>query len=120
MKNDYQGFYDSVLQERIDFHYPPFHHLIYIYLKHRDNQVVESASIELGSRLREVFAHRILGPDRPAISRIKTLHIRKIILKLENGADYKLAKQYLKQIQTAMMKEKRYGALTIYYDVDPS
>lgn len=120
VKNDYQGFYDSVLQERIDFHYPPFHHLIYIYLKHRDNQVVESASIELGSRLREVFAHRILGPDRPAISRIKTLHIRKIILKLENGADYKLAKQYLKQIQTAMMKEKRYGALTIYYDVDPS
>ncbi len=119
VNNSYTAFYKSQLEERTAFHYPPFFHLIYIYIKHRNNDIVESASIELGSRIREIFGNRVLGPDKPTVARVKTLHIRKIMLKLENGIDYKLAKQYLRSIRDTMMKEKRYGALTIYFDVDP-
>lgn len=119
VNNSYAAFYKSQLEERIAFHYPPFFHLIYIYIKHRNNDIVESASMELGSRIREIFGNRVLGPDKPTVARVKTLHIRKIMLKLENGIDYKLAKQYLRSIRDTMMKEKRYGALTIYFDVDP-
>ena len=119
VNNSYTAFYKSQLEERTAFHYPPFFHLIYIYIKHRNNDIVESASIELGSRIREIFGNRVLGPDKPIVARVKTLHIRKIMLKLENGIDYKLAKQYLRSIRDTMMKEKRYGALTIYFDVDP-
>lgn len=119
VNNSYTAFYKSQLEERTAFHYPPFFHLIYIYIKHRNNDIVESASMELGSRIREIFGNRVLGPDKPTVARIKTLHIRKIMLKLENGIDYKLAKQYLRSIRDTMMKEKRYGALTIYFDVDP-
>ena len=119
VNNSYTAFYKSQLEERTAFHYPPFFHLIYIYIKHRNNDIVESASMELGSRIREIFGNRVLGPDKPTVARVKTLHIRKIMLKLENGIDYKLAKQYLRSIQDTMMKEKRYGALIIYFDVDP-
>lgn len=119
VNNSYTAFYKSQLEERTAFHYPPFFHLIYIYIKHRNNDIVESASMELGSRIREVFGNRVLGPDKPTVARVKTLHIRKIMLKLENGINYKLAKQYLRSIRDTMMKEKRYGALTIYFDVDP-
>lgn len=119
VNNSYTAFYKSQLEERTAFHYPPFFHLIYIYIKHRNNDIVESASMELGSRIREIFGNRVLGPDKPTVARVKTLHIRKIMLKLENGIDYKLAKQYLRSIRDTMMKEKRYGALTIYFDVDP-
>ena len=119
VRHDYAAFYASLLEERVAFRYPPFFHLIYIYLKHRNDDTVNSASLELGSRLREIFGDRVLGPDKPSVARVKTLHIRKIILKLENGIDYKLAKQYLRTIKDAMMKEKRNGALTIYYDIDP-
>ena len=119
VRHDYAAFYASLLEERAVFRYPPFFHLIYIYLKHRNDDTVNSASLELGSRLREIFGDRVLGPDKPSVARVKTLYIRKIILKLENGIDYKLAKQYLRTIKDAMMKEKRYGALTIYYDIDP-
>ena len=119
VNNSYAAFYKSQLEERTAFHYPPFFHLIYIYIKHRNNDIVESASMELGSRIREIFGNRVLGPDKPTVARVKTLHIRKIMLKLENGIDYKLAKQYLRSIRDTMMKEKRYGALTIYFDVDP-
>ena len=119
VRHDNAAFYSSLLEERAAFRYPPFFHLIYIYLKHRNDDTVNSASLEIGSRLREIFGDRVLGPDKPSVARVKTLYIRKVILKLENGADYKLAKQYLRTIKDAMMKEKRYGALTIYYDIDP-
>ncbi|WP_455083113.1 replication restart helicase PriA [Prevotella aurantiaca] len=119
VRHDNAAFYSSLLEERAAFRYPPFFHLIYIYLKHRNDDTVNSASLEIGSRLREIFGDRVLGPDKPSVARVKTLYIRKIILKLENGADYKLAKRYLRTIKDAMMKEKRYGALTIYYDIDP-
>ncbi len=119
VRNDYRGFYTNLLEERYDFHYPPFYHLVYVYLKHRDENTVNSAGLELGSRLREVFGTRVLGPDKPAVARVKTLSIRKVVLKLENGIDLPRVRQYLRGVLDAMMKDKRYGALQVYYDVDP-
>ncbi|MCR5078282.1 MAG: primosomal protein N' [Prevotella sp.] len=119
VRNDYRDFFTSLLEERRDFHYPPFYHLVYVYLKHRDENTVNSAGLELGSRLREIFGTRVLGPDKPAVARVKTLSIRKIVLKLENGIDYPLVRQYLRKVLDAMMTDRRYGALQVYYDVDP-
>lgn len=117
--NDYPTFFKELLDERREFHYPPFYHLVYVYLKHRDEYIVNTAGVELGSRLRDIFGARVLGPDKPAVARVKTLSIRKIVLKLENGIDYPRVRQYLRGALDAMMKDKRYGALQVYYDVDP-
>ena len=117
--NDYPTFFKELLDERREFHYPPFYHLVYVYLKHRDENIVNTAGVELGSRLRDIFGARVLGPDKPAVARVKTLSIRKIVLKLENGIDYPRVRQYLREVLDAMMKDKRYGALQVYYDVDP-
>lgn len=117
--NDYLTFFKELLDERCEFHYPPFYHLVYVYLKHRDENIVNTAGVELGSRLRDIFGARVLGPDKPAVARVKTLSIRKIVLKLENGIDYPRVRQYLRGVLEAMMKDKRYGALQVYYDVDP-
>ncbi|QUB90647.1 replication restart helicase PriA [Prevotella denticola] len=119
VQNDYRSFYSDLLAERRDFRYPPFYHLIYAYLKHREENTVNSAGLELGSRLREIFAGRVLGPDKPTVARVKTLSIRKIVLKLENGIDHARVRQYLRGAMEAMLKDKRYGALQVYYDVDP-
>lgn len=117
--NDYPTFFKELLDERREFHYPPFYHLVYVYLKHRDENIVNTAGVELGSRLRDIFGARVLGPDKPAVARVKTLSIRKIVLKLENGIDYPRVRQYLRGALDAMMKDKRYGVLQVYYDVDP-
>lgn len=119
VQNDYRSFYSDLLTERRDFRYPPFYHLIYVYLKHREENTVNTAGLELGSRLREIFGSRVLGPDKPAVARVKTLSIRKIVLKLENGIDHARVRQYLHGAMEAMLKDKRYGALQVYYDVDP-
>ena len=117
--NDYEGFYRDLLEERQAFHYPPFFRLIYVYLKHRNEGTVETAGQELGSRLRQWFGDRILGPDRPSVARVKAMHIRKIVIKLETGLDPSLVRRYLRLGAAQMMQDKRYATLQVYYDVDP-
>lgn len=119
VQNDYASFYHDLLAERRLFSYPPFHRLIYVYLKHKHDQVAETAGIELGSRLRQWFGARVLGPDKPSVARVKTLSIRKIVLKLENGIDMPKVRQYLAFAQHQMLQDKRYSSLLFYYDVDP-
>jgi len=101
------------------FHYPPYYRLIYVYLKHSKDDVVNTAGLEMGSRLRQWFGNRVLGPDKPSVSRVKTLSIRKIVLKLEVGIDMPRVRQYLALAQQQMMQDKRYASLQVYYDVDP-
>ncbi len=119
VNNDYTTFYRELLAERQAFRYPPFCRLIDIYLKHTKDEVVTTAAIEMASRLRQWFGARVLGPDKPAVARVKTLSIRKMVLKLENGIDMSRVRQYLALAQQQMLQDKRYASLQIYYDVDP-
>ena len=107
-----------MIAERQQFHYPPYYRLVYVYLKHRQDSLVESASIELGSRLRQWFGVRVLGPDKPAVAKVKSLSIRKLVLKLELGLNMSDVRKYLALAQQ-MLQDKRYNSLQIYYDVDP-
>ena len=119
VRNDYEGFYRSVIDERLAFHYPPFRRIIHVFLKHRKDDIVETAAQELGARLRQWFGSRVLGPDKPAVARVKTLSIRKLVLKLEPGIDIPRVRQYLKLAQQQMLQDKRFATLQLYYDVDP-
>ncbi len=118
--NDYATFYQDLLEERRAFHYPPFYHLINVYLRHKQENVCHQASLELGQTLRGWFGDRVLGPDKPAVARVKTLCIRKIVLKLENGIDQKKVREYLNFAQGQMLSDPRYGGLQVHFDVDPS
>ena len=119
VRNDYLALYKDLIAERQAFHYPPYYHLVYVYLKHRYDEVVNTASIEMGSRLRQWFAGRVLGPDKPSVAKVKSQNIRKLVLKLENGIDMKKVREYLLMAQAQMLADKRYNSLQIYYDVDP-
>lgn len=117
---DFQTFARDLLEERSMFRYPPFYHLVYVYLRHRNEQLVDSAAIEMASRLRQAFADRVLGPDRPAVARVKTESIRKIVIKLEQGINLPLARQCMTEARTQLLQDKRYAAMTVFFDVDPS
>ena len=119
LHNDEASFYKELLSERRLFSYPPFYHLVYVYLKHKNDTTVNTAGLELGARLRQWFGARVLGPDKPAVARVKTLSIRKLVLKLEKGIDMPKVRQYLALAQQQMLQDKRYSSLQIYYDVDP-
>ena len=119
VRNDYAALYKDLIAERQAFHYPPYYRLIYVYLKHTRDDVVSTAAIEMGSRLRQWFGGRLLGPDKPAVAKVKSQYIRKLMLKLELGIDMKRVREYLLLAQSQMLADKRYASLQIYYDADP-
>ena len=119
VRGDYMALYQNLIAERQSFRYPPYHHLIYVFLKHRQETTVHTAAIELGSRLHQWFGSRVLGPDKPSVAKVKQQNIRKLVLKLELGIDMKRVREYLLMAQSQMLADKRYSSLQIYYDVDP-
>ena len=119
VRNDFETFFQELLSERRAFRYPPFYRLVAVYLRHKDDSLVNTAAIELGSRLRQWFGDRVLGPDKPSVAMVRQQHIRKVVLKLENGIDMKKVREYLLMAQSQMLTDKRYASLMVYYDVDP-
>lgn len=120
LKNhDYVGFFNHEIEERKLFNYPPFTRVIYIYLKHRDNNNLSEISTIYASRLRELFGNRVFGPEEPMISRIQSLYIRKIMLKIEINASMKKVKQILRDTYEQMHQLPRMKGMIVYYDVDP-
>lgn len=119
IRHDYVGMYNEQLSQREAFGYPPFTRLIYIYLKHRDEAVLDTLSQQYATILRKVFGERVLGPDNPPVARIQSLYIRKIMLKVEVSASMAQVKDLLRQIYERSLADDRFKALTLYYDVDP-
>ena len=117
--NDYAAFFRSVLDERRQFRYPPYCRLAYVFLKHRSDDLVATASQEMGSRLRQWFGTRVLGPDRPSVAKVKSLSIRQLMVKLEPGLNMSEVRRYLALARQQMLQDKRYASLQIYYDIDP-
>ena len=117
--NDYAALYHDLCDERLAFRYPPFCRLVYVYVKHRQESLVEGAALTLGSWLRQWFGARVLGPDKPAVAKVKTLAIRKLMLKLEPGLNMAEVRRYLALARQQLLQDKRYASLQVYFDVDP-
>lgn len=119
MQNDYEQLYYDQLAERQLFRYPPFYRLIYVYLKHRKEEVLSEAAETMAAQLRSGLGDRVLGPDKPPVARIQTLFIRKMMIKVEQTASMAKVRNYLLAVQQAVVGDERFRSLVVYYDVDP-
>ncbi len=119
MDNDYLRMYREQMEEREMFRYPPFYRLVYVYLKHRKEDVLDQAADWMAQCLRKGLGERVLGPDKPPVARIQTLYIKKIVVKVEQQASMSKVRAYLRNVQQALMEDRRFRSLTVYYDVDP-
>ncbi|AVM53989.1 replication restart helicase PriA [Bacteroides zoogleoformans] len=117
--NDYEAMAGGQLAERQMFRYPPYYRLVYVYLKNRNETLLDLMAQTMAAKLRAVFGSRVLGPDKPPVARVQTLFIRKIVLKIEATAPMARARELLVQVQKEMVAEDRFKSLIVYYDVDP-
>lgn len=117
--HDYPGFYTHELEERRAFGFPPFSRIINIYLKHRDAAQLAESSQTYAASLRQIFGTRVNGPQEPAVARIQSMYIRKIMLKLELNASMKKVKEILREQYVSLVSSPLMRGLTVYYDVDP-
>ena len=119
IRGDYTALYKDLVAERQVFRYPPFVRLVYVFLRHRTEPTVHAAAIDLGTRLRQLFPGRVLGPDKPSVAKVSGQHIRKLMLKLEPGIDMPRVRETLMLLRQQLLSDKRYTSLQVYYDVDP-
>ncbi|MCS2833761.1 primosomal protein N' [Bacteroides fragilis] len=119
MTNDYEDMVAGQLAERQMFHYPPYYRMVYVYLKNRNETLLDVMAHTMAEKLRALFGSRILGPDKPPVARIQTLFIRKIVVKIEQNAPMSRARELLLRVQREMIEDERFKSLIVYYDVDP-
>lgn len=118
-RNDYESFYELQAEERKMFRYPPYFRLINIVVRGRDEQLTDSAAREFASALRTTFGERVLGPGKPPVSRIQSLYIRHIMLKIENQASIQKVREGIFQCQSLVFANPAFKSLLLHYDVDP-
>lgn len=117
--NDYGALFASQLVERDMFRYPPFFRIIDIYLRHRKEEVCAHAADELGALLRPHFGADLLGPDRPAVGRIQSMHIRKLVLKLAPALPASGVRRTLLAARDVLLARPAYRSVALHFDVDP-
>lgn len=117
--NDFSTLYKDTLEERQAFNFPPNCRLIYVYMKHRHEEVVHRLAVDYANLMRRVFGERVLGPETPPVGRVQLMYIRKIVLKVELTASLTEVRTRLRQISDYFHGLGDYKSAVIYYDVDP-
>lgn len=119
IEHSYLNMYNSQLEERELFKYPPFYRLIKITLKAKHKSQLEKVSNEFARQLKTQLAERVLGPETPLISRISNYYIKQILLKIEKEKSISQIKQMIQHISYAKYMQVNYPSVRIIYDMDP-
>jgi primosomal protein N' (replication factor Y) len=117
LQQDYATLYALQTEERALFRYPPFYRLIAITLRHRNEATLNRLAAEYAALLREKLGDRIVGPDKPAVGKIRNLFLRKIMIKIERSASSTAIRALLKQVHAQAGADFRYAV--VVYDADP-
>lgn len=119
IENKYLEMYHDELAERGQFHYPPFTRLIFINIRHKDQDLLNVAAQRFATALRVQLGSRVLGPEQPMVARIRNYYIKQVILKSDKDTAIQKVKSILKETIIQFQTEKDYRAVNIQVDVDP-
>jgi primosomal protein N' (replication factor Y) len=117
-EHDFKGFYETEIQERKLFFYPPFYKIIDLTLRNTDELKLNAAAQNLVDKLRPVFKERVIGPEFPLIKRIQNFYIKEIKIKIEKDAPEKKVKQKIQEIIDLFYSEPSNKSTRLSIDVD--
>lgn len=117
-QHDFKGFYETEIQERTLFFYPPFYKIIDLTLRNTDELKLNEAAQNLADKLRPVFKERIIGPEFPIIKRIQNFYIKEIKIKIEKDAPERKVKQKIQEIIDLFYAEPSNKSTRLSIDVD--
>ncbi len=117
--HNYDAYYNEELEERKKYHYPPFTKIINIFLKNKDAAAADTGAAYFAKALTEVLGERVLGPEKPFVSRVALWYIQSIMIKIEAGASMKKVKDLLRDVLSRIAHIPQIKSSMIYYDVDP-
>lgn len=107
------------LSERNLFHYPPYYRLIVLVMRSKNETRLDELSRIFAEKLRAGLADRVLGPVTPPVSFVQTLHIRKVVIKVEAAASIQSMRDFLERTYQDMQQMTDFKKILVHYDVDP-
>ena len=116
--NDYEGMYKEQMYERHIFKYPPFYRLVRLNLRHREFEKLKDASFWLYNNLRDQLAVPVLGPEEPAINRIRNQYIRVILIKIPQDKPLISTKKQIQRILKSFEAIGGYRSVKVTINVD--
>ena len=116
---DYSDMAQTQLEERFQFHYPPYTRLTILVLRSRNESVLDELAEIYASQLRKCFGGAVSGPVYPPVTRVQTLFVRKIMLKADLSIPVSETRKVLEEIRIKMSENPLYKQIILHYDVDP-
>ena len=116
--NAYEEMFKEQLDERWQYHYPPYYRLIKITLRHKDFNRVEEGANWLGKSFSSIFGDNVLGPTTPGISKIRNYYIRHIIIKIPQKQGLASTKNNILRVKNAFQSIKQFRSIRLNIDVD--
>jgi primosomal protein N' (replication factor Y) len=117
-RNDYESMYKEQVLEREIYKYPPFYKLIKLTLKHRDYDKLKEGSMWLYQVMQQSLPMPVLGPEEPAISRIRNEYIRTIMVKIPSATSIVTTKNTLQKILNSFEAVAAYRSIRVIVNVD--
>ena len=115
---DYTTMYKEQMQDRWQYHYPPYYRLIKITLKHKDYQKTETGVNWLVRALQNVFGENILGPSSPAVSRIRNQYIKNVMIKIPPKQSIVKTKHEIIKVKNSFQSISDFRPIRFIIDVD--
>ena len=116
--HDYESMYKEQLDQRYIYKYPPSNKLIKITFKHRDYNKVEQGADWFAKSLRLSFKKNVLGPEFPAVSRVRNEYIKNVLLKIPNNQSAVQTKKAILKVKNSFMSVKDFRPIKVIVNVD--
>jgi primosomal protein N' (replication factor Y) len=117
--HDYEGMSKEQLYQRKIYRYPPFNKIVKITLKHQDYNKVNEAAEWYATGLKNIFNTGVLGPEFPAVARIRKLYLKHILLKIPPHIKVKAAKTSLLRLGVSFEAIGQFKGVRLIFSVDP-
>ncbi|MBT8187775.1 MAG: primosomal protein N' [Croceitalea sp.] len=115
---DYEKMFEEQVYEREQFHYPPQIRIIRITLKSRDYNTLNEAADWFAGSLRNVLKAQVLGPEYPAVARVRNEYLKNILIKFSKQASMSQMKNGIKRIEQSFNAISQYRKVRLIYNVD--
>ena len=116
--NNYIGMFREQVYERQNFKYPPFYRLVKLTLKHRDFDKLKEGSMWIYNVLSQNLDMPVLGPEEPAINRIRNEYIRTIMVKIPVQKHLGNTKKNIARVLMSFEAVSQYRSIKVKVDVD--
>ena len=116
--HNYIGMYKEQLYDRQIYKYPPYFRIIKLTLKHREFEKLKEGSMWLYQVLSQNLGIPVLGPEEPAISRIRNEYIRTILIKIPQNMPLAGTKKTIQKMLNSFEAVAQYRAIKVTANVD--